>query len=384
MVHEAPISDDPKVCPHRHLCSGCCLRSLHPIQQQADRFFEEIGVDSYEVVSGQQQGWRTRAKLAVRQQKGFPNACVGLFKAGTHQVIPIPSCTAHHPSINQAAKVVGSLPKNLAYDEPTNSGHVKYIQASVERSSGKVQLALVLNLPSFLDPAIELWKSRINGWIEASPALWHSFWLNLQPQLVNTIFGQPWLHVWGEPFVWEKIGDCPIPFTPAHFCQANLEMFSLAVNDIVRRIEPHERVLELYAGMGIISLVIGGRCASATATDRDGSGKASFEMAKHQLHLDNVHFEVREAALCSDLLADASTLIVDPTRKGLPKELVEEINHRRSISSLWYLSCHFPSMERDLNVLLASGNFSVHFARSYVFFPETGHLETLVNLIRTR
>jgi hypothetical protein len=54
--------------------------------------------------------WRCRAKLAVRGTSMNPQ--IGLFEEGSHFVVDIPSCRAHHPSINATIKLVkeGSFP----------------------------------------------------------------------------------------------------------------------------------------------------------------------------------------------------------------------------------------------------------------------------------
>ena len=96
---------------------------------------------------GTTSGWRTVAKLAVRPSASNGGVAVGLFRSGSHKVVPIPDCRAHHPSVNAAAKAVREACDDLgirAYDEKgTGEGMIRYVAANVERRTGRVQLTLV-------------------------------------------------------------------------------------------------------------------------------------------------------------------------------------------------------------------------------------------------
>jgi hypothetical protein len=48
------------------------------------------GFESFTTVPGPVHGWRCRAKLAVRGSAAAPQ--LGLFQAGSHELVPIPEC----------------------------------------------------------------------------------------------------------------------------------------------------------------------------------------------------------------------------------------------------------------------------------------------------
>lgn len=82
-------------CPHFALCSGCALDTgldTPPVFQEAQRFFaEQQGLDALQLHAGRADGWRKRARLAVRPgADGRP--VIGLFQEGSHTTVPIPSC----------------------------------------------------------------------------------------------------------------------------------------------------------------------------------------------------------------------------------------------------------------------------------------------------
>jgi tRNA/tmRNA/rRNA uracil-C5-methylase (TrmA/RlmC/RlmD family) len=352
--------------------------------QRAERYFTKLGLQGFTVRSLSKIGWRTRAKLAVRCNPGNTLA-FGLFKRGTHDVVPIPSCFAHHPKINEAMSTLSQLPSYLGYNESSSSGQLRYVQAVVERSSKLVQMSFVLNLPSLDCPEVQEWEKRAVSLFSSNRSLWHSFWLNLQPMATNTIFGPTWKHVVGPPLIWETFVGCKIPFLPSHFSQANLDMFECLLQDLATLIPEQARVVELFAGMGVISLVIRPKCTQVTAIERDESALSAFLQAKDHLpsHLhDGIRFVVGDASEQNEVVTEATTIIVDPPRKGLPKNLIRTIAQSKNVRTLLYISCHFPTLERDTEELIEQGGFSCSFARSYLFFPGTDQIETLVKLIR--
>lgn len=361
---------------HSSGCSGCTM--FKPVAQTAAAFFVRIGVPGYKLISGRRVAWRTRAKLAVRQQ-GKERLVIGLFAQGSHTVVPIPHCPAHHPNINRAVALLLRHFKEVhGYDEVSHQGLLRYIQLCVERGSGRVQLTLVLNSQSH-----DVERQAL-ALYESDPSFWHSIWVNIQPGSTNTIFGKEWRKVAGSQFIWEELCGVHIPFSPQHFSQANLEMFERMLKDLITLIPRNARVVELFSGMGVISIVLRPHVFSTRAVERDAFAQEAFEEAKEHLPYSlqkNLSFEVADAMAASGVLKGADTVVVDPPRKGLSLDLIKRFCEMKEVSRLFYISCHFPSFERDAQLLI-EGGFTVAFARSYLFFPGTDQIETLAMFSR--
>ncbi len=364
-----------KSCTHfHHGCAGCS--GSHTVLHEATRFFSRIGVPGFTCVTGSRRGWRTRAKLAVRNQDGL---AIGLFARGTHTVISMPHCSAHHPSLNRALELLRLHFKGFSgYDEPSHQGLLRYVQPCVERRSGRVQLTLVLTKRSDEVERIAL------ALYESDLSFWHSIWINIQPERTNTIFGLEWRRVCGPQFVWEELCGIQIPFLPNHFGQANLEMFERLLRDLCRLIPKKSHVVELFAGMGVMSLVLRSHVSSMRAVEREPLAQEAFQEAKERLPYPlqkNLEFQVADAMTSSDVLVGADTVIVDPPRKGLSLELIDTLCATKGLQRLAYISCHFPSFERDAECLMKRG-FTIDFARSYLFFPGTDQIETLALFVK--
>lgn len=108
------------------------------------------------------------------------------------------------------------------------------------------------------------------------------------------------------------------------------------------------------------------------------------------------------AALLSGQALGADVIIVDPPRKGLEPEVVEElckpynpkqdtvespnllsfpnelVNWTNDVKTLIYVSCGFDALARDCEALLSSrGGWTLESAAGYVLFPGSNHVETV-------
>lgn len=310
------------------------------------------------VLKGNEAGWRYRAKLAVRH-----GPKVGLFKPGTHEVEDLVDCPDHHPVINEALRILRKM-TFVPYDEKTGVGDLRYVQFTLERHSGKVQLVLVSNGEGHCDQLAAALEKEHE---------WHSIWINTQTGSTNTIFGQKWKRVCGK----ETLEDLHTHFHPACFIQANLDLFDVILHDIRMMLKKGLRFTEFYAGVGAISLACVDQMTSCTLVEINPFAERCFEKAKAPIHLKFVTGPTEKHV---DLLDEG--LIVDPPRKGLDRVLLEAIKSS-DLKQIVYLSCNEETLKRDLEELLNLG-WLIEDVKRYTLFPGTSHIETLVSLTNCR
>ncbi len=146
------------------------------------------------VVPSQLTQWRTQAKLAVAPKSSWGrDGCIfGLYERGTHDVMPIPHCVVHHPSINRAIEALTRATERVgtaAYNEKTGEGGLRYVQCQVERSTGKICLTLVWNAEKLKDtqPALSRLVKEAK---KIEPRLFHSIWCHCNDSAGNAIFAR--------------------------------------------------------------------------------------------------------------------------------------------------------------------------------------------------
>lgn len=315
---------------------------------------------NFSTVRGKEAGWRVRAKLSVRKVDG--QIRIGLFKPGTHEVEDLIDCPDHHPAINQALHLLRKSPI-IPYDETTLTGALRYVQLTVQRSTSKVQLVLVSNGKGKCDPILQTLKQED----------WHSIWINVQEGSTNTIFGPTWELKMGPRYLEETLLGKKFYFHPACFMQANLDLFEEILLDIKNWAIPDQRLTELYAGIGVISSTLSDHCTAADLVEINPYAEECFRQSNPPPHL---HFFTGPAEKHLEQLHDI--LIVDPPRKGLDRTVLDALQET-SLKQILYLSCNYETLKRDLEILKSFG-WKIERAKGYHLFPNTPHLELLVDL----
>jgi 23S rRNA (uracil1939-C5)-methyltransferase len=79
------------------------------------------------------------------------------------------------------------------------------------------------------------------------------------------------------------------------------------------------------------------------------------------------------------LTPNATSVLLDPPRKGCHREMLELLRATRPAQVI-YVSCHPATMARDLNVLCAGGVFSLARVTPLDMFPQTQHVESVADI----
>lgn len=348
-------------CRHFGTCSGCVLsQNIHfpPIWEEVQKYF----ANRIHLEVGLTQGWRVKAKLAIRGD--FDKPKIGLFKQGSHMVQRIPCCTAHHPSINRAVLILEEAIQQeeiSLYDE--TKGLLKYAQFFVELATGRVQLTLVVQC---VDASIHRLVTLL-----AQMDQWHSIWLNVQPLSTNRIIGDEWIHICGERMVSQTLLGKPFLFHPASFAQAHWTLFEKLASDVKGLIPEGAKLVELYAGVGVMGRLASDKAESVQLIENNPFSYESFQAGERK---GNVTYHLEDASLSGHRLKNADCILVDPPRKGIDPKLLEAI--QAQTGTLIYVSCDYLSFVRDANQLMHSG-WALAQGKGYLLFPGTNHVETV-------
>ncbi len=406
-----PSVDDELQCEHYDACPGCSLKRAFctaPAVADATFFYnsllrreESVGTmykcaPEFRVVIGKHHGWRTHAKLAVAPANKWGGIKIGLYSLGSHDVIPIPECRVHHPRINEAVYVIGHSAKVLkldGYNESKMRGHLRYVQLTVERKSGKVQATLVWNANSFREatPELQLLVKKMN---QTAPHLFHSVWANFRTGPGNTIFSfapKSWHRCYGPEFIVEKLSSVPenVPtlyFSPPVFHQANLDAFEGVAAVVQRMVPKGSDVCELYAGMGLLGATVVRKSSRVRCSDLNPFGARAFSRWRAELSASlqgRISFENQSAekALESGQADGSTCLIVDPPRRGLDNFVLKCLTSdmrfdpcTATVTTLVYVSCGLEAFKKDAMGLIRGG-WNVKEVEGHVLFPGSDRVE---------
>jgi 23S rRNA (uracil1939-C5)-methyltransferase len=146
--------------------------------------------------------------------------------------------------------------------------------------------------------------------------------------------------------------------------------------------EPGMAVLDLYAGIGTISLAIAAGAESVTAVEENPHAVRLGGLAARINAAGNVHWLCGkvEDALRQVRLGRHQAAVLDPPRAGCDVGAIAELL-RLGPDRIVYVSCEPSTQARDI-ALLMRGGYRVRRATLVDMFPHTYHVESVALLER--
>jgi len=167
------------------------------------------------------------------------------------------------------------------------------------------------------------------------------------------------------------------------FVQVHGGMHDLLVKGVLAWADSGEsRWLELHAGVGMFTLPLSEIAASIVAVEADPQAILDANFNLEEAGCKNVQMIASpvEKALPRFTPDSFTHLLMDPPRAGIAPRTIKEIV-RLSPLKILYLSCHPATLGRDIRGLVVGG-YQVQRVQPFDLFPQTGHMEILVELTR--
>lgn len=278
---------------------------------------------------------------------------LALHKRGSHRKIIVSGSQLARPEIDEAARRVVALLRT----KNVRAGDLKSLIIRCNQK-GEVVAALFVKPENFPD------VSEAGQFLEGL-TIYHSN--PKSPAAVATRL----LQTTGDTLLTETIGSKRIQYDVTSFFQVNLPIFEIALEHIKQHLIKQSALVDMYAGVGTISLSLEAPAVVLVEVDvantaiarKNASGQAEVVQASSEKALDYIKKD--------------AVIIVDPPRAGLHAKLVERLAEVRP-RQIIYLSCNPITQARDVEPLLAK--YEMKFFAGYNFFPRTPHIEALAIL----
>jgi 23S rRNA (uracil1939-C5)-methyltransferase len=186
------------------------------------------------------------------------------------------------------------------------------------------------------------------------------------------------IYEWGREYLREKILNLEIRYHYTSFFQNNIELFEKALEIMRENSNEFNKVVDLYAGVGVIGLSLKDYSKEIWSVEID---KTATQYAKVNAELNDIkNFKALTLAsekIPRDVLENTDLLILDPPRAGLHKKLIKLILETKP-RNIFYLSCNPITQARDFGFLKEV--YSIKKIYGFDFYPNTPHLESLIIL----
>jgi len=196
------------------------------------------------------------------------------------------------------------------------------------------------------------------------------------PDTVSPISGEAVALSYGLP----EFG-VEIRFLPNDFTQVNSELNRLMVGRAVELLAPekHERVLDLFCGVGNFTLPLAKQAGEIVGVEGD---KALVERARMNARLNHIgNARYFTANLYESLerepwmLETFDKALLDPPRSGA-MEVLEHLP-KLGIQRIVYVSCYPGTLARDAGELVNRHGYRLLSAGVMDMFPHTAHVESI-------
>ncbi|MDV7105179.1 23S rRNA (uracil(1939)-C(5))-methyltransferase RlmD [Vibrio sp. TH_r3] len=355
-------------CPHYQDCGGCNMQHLsydaqiEYKQQSLSQLITQFSTKKNEpreqvpFISGDPLGYRRRARISLYLNKKNAQLEFGFRKKQSKQIVQVSQCAALEPKLNQLLPELYTLLS--LFKKPGELGHV---ELALGDNQPVVTLRVMKTLP----------EQDLSALIQFAKTHQLSMYLLVEKEPLQLIFGE-------KPSYSE--GGFTIPFLPTNFIQVNRKVNQQMVEQAIKwlSLEPKDRVLDLFCGLGNFSLPIALKAHSVVGVE---GVQEMVEQAEDNAKLNNIdNIQFYHANLENDIIENDwaqskfDKVLLDPARAGAAS-VVEQLS-KLGVHRVVYVSCNPATLARDSKVLLEQG-FKLIRLGMLDMFPHTSHFESM-------
>jgi 23S rRNA (uracil1939-C5)-methyltransferase len=378
ILKASPFRVSPK-CTWFGVCGGCTHQHLDEAAQVAvkqrvlEDCFKHIGKVTPETmlspIHGPTWGYRTRARLSVRNVAKKGGVLVGFHERRSSYVADMTSCEVLLPHISALLPKLRALVASLS---------IRDRLPQIELAAGEAIEVLVLRI---MDPLTGDDETKLRDFADLHGI---QFWL--QPKGPDTAYP---FHPLDAPELAYSLPefDLVMPFRPTEFTQVNHGINRMLIRRAMGLLEVQagERIADFFCGLGNFSLPIARRGAHVVGIEGSAGlvARAVENAARNGL---SGHSEFRVANLFEMTpesyveLGGFDKLLIDPPRDGaieLVKSLPDAGAPGVLPARIVYVSCSPATLARDAAVLVHQKGYRLKTAGVANMFPHTAHVESI-------
>lgn len=328
------------LCKNFDKCGGCNYQHISykeeiKIKEKYIGNLFNIKIDNF--ITNDETSYRNKLELHVQ------NETLGFYKKETNTLVPFNTCNLISDKANITLNFI-------------NSTYLKKVTKVMLRES-KATKEILLSIKGDEDyPYIDNIRNNCE---------------------VNSIYFNDKL-VYGKPYITEIINDYKFLINHKSFLQVNSKGMEKLYNQIKKYAGTGTNLLDLYCGTGTIGIYLTKSFEKVTGVDILEDNIKLANLNKDENKIDNIEFILGDSKIISDNNYD--TIIVDPPRSGLSKEVINNLLEMKS-NKIVYVSCNPTTLKRDISLL---NDYELKKLSVVDMFPKTMHVECVCVLNRSQ
>ncbi len=364
-------------CPHFGTCGGCVLQHLAEDKQILSK--QQVLLDNLQRIGHVQAktllppltdiawGYRRKGRLSVRRVEKKEKTLVGFRETDPRFVAELSVCYTVIPEIGEKLGEIAALVDGM--DGRRDIPQIEFIAG--DATADFCGVALVFR---HLQPLSDRDRESLIAFAQA-----HAFAIFLQPGGIDSVQA-----LWpASPELAFRLPewDVEFGFRPLDFIQVNagLNRKMIARTLDLLDVQPEDRVLDLFCGLGNFTLPIARVAREVVGVEGEAGLVARARENATRNALTNAQFYA--ADLAQDLAGHAwmragfDKLLLDPPRSGA--DVVLKQLPLKGLKRIVYVSCHPASLARDAGYLVNDRGWTLKAAGVMDMFPHTAHVESI-------
>jgi 23S rRNA (uracil1939-C5)-methyltransferase len=387
-VHEKkilnPSVDRVKIpCPIFYSCGGCDRLHIRYAEQlrMKERYvkdlFSRVEQDRIDPIIGASDPFHYRHKAIATATTKNKRLKLGLYAAGTKKVIPYLGCHIQDGAINACLKTIEDVLNQYritAYDIDSNQGIMKHVVIRKSYQRKTLLVTFVTNGNLFPN------HKKIISRITTEHPLVKTVVQNIHNRKTPVVLEDRERLLYGPKAIIDDIEDYSFELSSRSFYQVHpVQMVRLYQKAIMlARLKKDDVVLDLYAGIGTISLLVSTYVKKVIAVENNPKayGDAMANAKRNDVH--NVHFVLSDVeSYMNELNMKMDCVILDPPREGATPSFLFALK-RLKPEKIVYISCNPLTQTRDVKVL--EDTYLIERIAIVDMFPHTRHVESVTFL----
>ena len=369
------------ICPHFYKCGGCSLQHMSKNAQLSFKKqvvkdalrklggFNDVEVDDV-IASDSQTEYRNKSAfpLVVGEDSKL-HVC--MFKELSHNPIFIDEC----PITNSENMRIAFAFEEIANSFYNNSKN-DFLHLVIRTIDGKSLVTIVTK--KHIKNANIMFEA-LNNTLKLDENCLGLFEC-IKKTDNNVILEGEAIHLFGLKSIDFEIMGIKASVSPLSFFQVNINVMRKIyshVNDLVSG----EIVVDAYSGTGLMSAILSQSAKQVYGIEivEDATKDANrLKKLNGITNLENINGDTSVVLpkLQKELMK--YTLVLDPPRKGVDESVARCICDSKP-DRVVYVSCNPATLARDLK-LICAGGYEILSVKPYDMFPQTAHVETVVEL----
>lgn len=339
-------------------CGGCryigtpyaeqLQRKQHRVEQLLNEYGKVRGIIGME----QPEHYRNKvhAVFDFRRGKGIVS---GIYREGTHEVVPVDSCLLENSKADEIIVSVRELAQSFkikTYNEDTGYGLLRHVLVRTGHATGQIMVVLVLG-----SPILPSKKNFVNALCKLHPEI-TTIVLNVNNKRTSMVLGEKEQVLYGKGYIEDELCGRTFRISPRSFYQVNAVQTEKLYDQAIEyaALTGQETVIDAYCGIGTIGLAAAEHAKKVIGVELNQAAVRDAVVNARINGIKNADFYQNDAGGFMMQLAEAGEhadiVFMDPPRSGSTTPFMDALL-RLHPDRIIYVSCNPETLARDLEYL---------------------------------